>query len=389
MAFIRGKKLRIAMIGQRGAPATFGGIERHVEELGSRLTERGHEVTVFCRTNYVAGHDMSYRGMSLRHLPTVGAKHTDAIVHSALSTAVALRGRFDVIHYHALGPGLLAPVPRLVGHSAVVQTVHGRDDQRAKWGGMARTVLRTASWVSSVVPHVTIGVSQELESFYRAQYGRSIRYIPNGVEPGVVRPPSDLLEELGLAPGRYALFVGRLVPEKAPDLLIRAIERLEVGLKAAIVGGSSFTNDYVEQLNRLADRSPRVCMAGPRYGAELEELYANAAMFVSPSSLEGLPLTVLEAASFGLPIVASDIPPHLEILGSDGPGHRIFRCGDEASLAQAIVKGLRDPAGERRGAKEKGEEVLQAYQWDRIVEQTEAAYAHALHKAGRKRHRGA
>jgi glycosyltransferase involved in cell wall biosynthesis len=385
VGFNEGQKVRIAMIGQRGVPASFGGIERHVEELGSRLTERGHDVTVFCRTNYVATQDAAYRGMNLRHLPTVGSKHSDAIVHSALSTVVALRGGFDVVHYHALGPGILSPVPRVLGRAAVVQTIHGRDDQRAKWGGMAKNLLRAASWVSSVVPHVTIGVSQELRTFYQAHYGRSIEYIPNGVEPGVVRPPSELLEQLRLTPGRYVLFVGRLVPEKAPDLLIRAIEKVASGLKVAIVGGSSFTNDYVEKLDELAVQNPRVCMTGPRYGAELEELYANAGVFVSPSSLEGLPLTVLEAASFGLPIVASDIPPHLEILGSDGPGHRFFRSGDETGLADAIDRCFEDHPTERRAAKEKAEEVLLTYQWDGIVEQTEAAYSLARQRAGHKR----
>lgn len=379
--------MRIAMIGQRGMPATFGGIERHVEELGAELVERGHDVTVFCRPYYVPDRPVCHRGVALRYLPTVSTKHFDAICHSGLSTAAALARRFDIVHYHALGPGLLAPLPRWLSSAKVVLTVHGRDDQRAKWGVTARSVLRTASWMSARVPDATIVVSKELDLFYASRYGRATDYIPNGVVSRERRPSTALTRDLGLKRDRYLLFVGRLVPEKAPDLLIRAFRHVEGDLRLALVGGSSFSTSYVRQLRDLAAADPRVSLVGFQYGHALDELYTNAAAFVLPSALEGLPLTLLEAGSFGAPIVASDIPPHLEILGNrDRPGRRIFASGDEAELVDAIRRAIDDPAGERAGADSFRGHIVAGYRWGDNAERTEQVYRRILRQpAGRFR----
>lgn len=364
------------MIGQRGVPATFGGIERHVEELGTRLAARGHDVTVFCRSNYAEDRRREHRGMRLRHLPTLGTKHLDAIIHSALSTIVALPERYDVVHYHALGPGLLAPLPRYLTSAAVVQTIHGLDDQRAKWGGLARRVLGLGRWTSRHVPHAVVTVSQDLADTYRED-GRQATYIPNGVD----RPPAVGPEPLvawGLEPHRYALFVGRLVPEKAPDQLVRAFTaargQLPDDVRLVIAGGSSFTNEYVTELERLAAADPRVVLTGYVYGEDLASLYAHAGAFVLPSLLEGLPLTLLEAGSHGAPMVASDIPPHREVLAPSGPSRRLFPVGDEAALGEALVAAFADPASERIAAAAAREDVLARYSWDAAVEATERLY---------------
>ena len=371
--------MRIAFIGQRGVPATFGGIEHHVEEIGSRLADRGHDVTVFCRTNYAPTERPDrYRGMRLCHLPTVGSKHFDAIVHSALSTVSAMGGRFDILHYHALGPGLVAPLPRYLSASRVVLTVHGLDDERAKWGKVASAVLRTAGWMSARVPDATIVVSRALQDHYAARHGRHAVHIPNGVDEPGPQPAREIVDRFGLRRGEYLLFVGRLVPEKAPDLLIRAFRRVPGDLRLAIAGGSSFTDSYVDDVSRLAAADPRVLLTGYVYGGTLQELYANAAAFVLPSSLEGLPLTLLEAASHGTPVVASDIPPHLEVLGGDAAGRRLFPPGDEAALVSAITRCLADPVGERAGAKELRRRILQDYAWAAAVDATEAVYREVL-----------
>lgn len=373
-----GRRLRIAMIGQRGVPATFGGVERHVEELGSRLAARGHEVTVYGRTNYVREQRTEYRGMRVRNLPTVNSKHLDAIVHSGLSTLDAMIRGVDVVHYHAIGPGLPSFLPRYVARAKVVQTVHGRDAERAKWGPAARTVLRTAEWMSAHVPDATIVVARNLAEHYARTYRRPTWVIPNGVEPGVRRPAVAIADRWDLSVGSYALFVGRLVPEKAPDLLIRAWRHVDGDRKLVIAGGSSFTDDYVRSLERLAAQDDRVVLAGYVFGAPLEELYANAAAFVLPSALEGLPLTLLEAAAYGTPIVASDIPPHLEVLDQDGPGHRFFRAGSERSLLEALQRSFRDPDAEAEGAEKLRDRVLETYRWDAVVDETERLYRHVL-----------
>src|SRR5262245_50430495 len=209
------RRLRIAMIGQKGLPATFGGIERHVQEIGSRLAARGHDITVFCRSNYASEDRAEFLGMRLRHLPTVGTKHLDAIAHSAVATVAALRESYDVIHYHAEGPGMLAFAPRALSDASVVITIHGLDHDRGQWSRTARRVLRTAGWLSAHVPDATIAVSRDLTDHYARRYGRATVYIPNGVP--VAGPRASGRLPPGIEPGRYLLFVGRLVPEKQPD----------------------------------------------------------------------------------------------------------------------------------------------------------------------------
>lgn len=375
------RRLRIAMIGQRGVPATFGGVERHVEEIGARLAERGHEVIVFGRTNYVEERAPVYRGMRVRTLPTVSSKHLDAIVHSGLSTAAAMADRVDVVHYHAIGPGLPSFLPRYFSRAKVVQTIHGRDADRAKWGGTARRVLRGGEWLSARVPDATIVVARDLGETYRTTYRRRTVVIPNGVEPGTVRDASAITERWQLTRGSYILFVGRLVPEKAPDLLVRAFRDVPGDVRLVIAGGSSFTDDFVRDLEREARLDDRVLLAGYVYGEPLEELYANAAAFVLPSSLEGLPLTLLEAASYGTPVIASAIPPHVEMLGHDAPGQHLFPAGSRTALTEALVAVLADPQREREGARALRERILAAYRWDEVVDATERVYLHVV--AGR------
>ncbi|MBV8304775.1 MAG: glycosyltransferase family 4 protein, partial [Acidimicrobiia bacterium] len=165
--------MRVAYIGTRGVPATFGGIEHHVEEVGSRLVGRGHDVTVYCRANYVPPGRQEHRGMRLARLPTVSSKRLDAIVHSAMASVRALGQGFDVVHFHALGPGVMTPVTQYGSRARVVQTIHGLDDERAKWGSGARALLRGGGWLSARVPDATVVVSRSLADHYSAKYGRA------------------------------------------------------------------------------------------------------------------------------------------------------------------------------------------------------------------------
>jgi glycosyltransferase involved in cell wall biosynthesis len=187
-----------------------------------------------------------------------------------------------------------------------------------------------------------------------------------------------MTERWGLAGGDYILFLGRLVPEKAPDLLLRAFQRVETGHRLVLAGGSSFTDGYVQRLEALAAADPRIIMAGAVHGELRDELYTNAAAFVLPSNLEGLPLTLLEAASYRLPVVASDIPPHLEVLQADAPGGRLFPRGDERGLSRTLTSVLRDLPLERGGARLIGDRVVLQYDWDAATDATEELYASLL-----------
>lgn len=370
--------LRIAMVGQKGLPATFGGVERHVEEVGAWLADRGHDVTVYCRNSYGRNGQREYRGMRLRRVPTIGTKHLDAIVHSAFSTVAAITNGADIVHYHALGPGLVAPVPRYLSTASVVLTVHGLDNERGKWSPPARAVLGAAHWMSARVPDETVVVSHALAEHYEAFGARRVTHIVNGVSVPRLRRAQQITAEFALGAGTYVLFVGRLVPEKAPDLLLRAFARLRTGLRLVITGDSAFTDRYATELRRLGAADPRVVFTGYAYGDLLAELYSNAAAFVLPSHLEGMPLTLLEAASYGVPIVASDIAPHVEVLGRNAPGRRLFRAGDEEGLRAALSETLQDAAAAHIGAVRLRDEVRRTYRWDEAARQLEAVYFRAV-----------
>jgi glycosyltransferase involved in cell wall biosynthesis len=367
--------LRIAMLGSRGVPATYGGVERHVEELGARLVDRGHEVYVYSRDHYLSDDAATYRGMHRLRPGGLSGKHLDAISHTAVAAVDGLRRPFDVVHYHALGPGLLTPVPRLLSRSRVVLTVHGMDFERDKWGPVARSVLKAAGWVCAHVPDRTVVVAPTLQEEFAKRYGTQTTYIPNGVDPGRLLPPRSIREQFGLAGDDYVLYVGRLVPEKGAHLLLEAWDRLRPpGLKLVIAGGTSFTDDYVGRLDAAAAGRDDVLLPGYVYGDALAELYANARVFVQPSSLEGMPLTLLEAAAHGAPVVASDIPVHAGMLEQDAPGQRLFASGSSESLEQALRRALADPGAERTAALQLRQRVIDEYSWDRVTDATEEMY---------------
>jgi glycosyltransferase involved in cell wall biosynthesis len=375
--------MKIAMIGQRGVPATFGGVERHVEELGARLAADGHEVVVFCRRGYGESEPERYRGMRLMHQHTVDSKHLESFVASATATAATIWRGYDVVHYHAVGPGLFSPIARALSGAGVVQTIHGLDGERAKWGRGASTLLRFGTWLSARVPDRTIVVSKSLQDAYRDRYDRETAHIVNGTPEVTSRPAAAITERWGLTRGSYVLSVGRLVPEKAPEHLLSAFADVPGDTRLVMAGGSSHTDEYVSDLHSMAASDPRVIMAGYVYGAELEELYSNAAAFVLPSLLEGLPLTLLEAASYGCSIVASDIPPHVEVVGSSGPGARLFPTGDIPALTKALTEALQAPPDEERaGAEALSARVRATYSWDRATAETEALYAELIARKG-------
>lgn len=235
--------------------------------------------------------------------------------------------------------------------------------------------------MSERVPHATIVVSRALQDHYRAR-GSTTFHISNGVSPPNGRAPSSVLDRLGLTKGRYVLFVGRFVPEKAPDLLVRAFAGVEEEGQLVLVGGSSFSEEYAASVRDMAEADRRVVLAGYLYGDELAHLYANAAVFALPSLLEGLPLSLLEAASHGVPVVASAIPPHVEVLGADGPGRRLVTPGSEAELREALGRALAEQDVERHGAATLRDEVLADYRWDEVVASTERVYEYAVASAG-------
>jgi glycosyltransferase involved in cell wall biosynthesis len=377
--------MRIAYIGQKGIPATFGGIERHVHEVSTRLAARGHEVVVWCRDNYsdrsVVGDE--FEGVHLRYLPTVATRRLEASIPSALAAARSMRG-FDIVHFHAIGPGFASILPRIGRRAGVVQAIHGLDHERDKWSPREQAVLRVGAWLSARVPHETVVVSKALREHYRERYGRQATLINYGVTHPEIVPPGPLLESLGLRRGQYALFVGRLVPEKGIDLLLRAFREVpDPDARLVLAGGSSHTDGYVAELEAIAATDPRILLLGYRFGEELGELYSNAGAFVTASFLEGLPLTLLEAASYGLPIVASDIAPHGELLTDSRLGHLLVPTGEEVPLTEAIAATLAGGSEVEAAAGALRDHVHEDWTWDRCVDEHEQLYERLVARKGR------
>ena len=322
------------MIGLRGIPATYGGVERAVEELAAHLVGRGHDVTVYARSGYSAPNMREHRGIKIVRLPQINTKHAEAASHTALAVTHALGSRrFDVIHLHATGPGATSPLVRLA-RMPVVVTVQGLDWRREKWGRGARAVLRLAAVLAARAPHRTIVVSRELERHFREQHGTSTVYIPNGVqiEQDSGEPPLP-----DLRADDFVLFLGRLVPEKHVHTLIRAYRRVRGDMPLVIAGPDSHSPDYVDELRTLAAGDPRVRLIGPQYGRRKTWLMRNALAFVQPSSIEGLPIALLEALAVGRFPIVTAIPENVEPVTVGGRTMGItVEVGDEPALARAI-----------------------------------------------------
>ncbi len=364
--------MRIAVIGSRGIPATYGGIERHVEELYSRIAERGHEVTIYCRRGYIEPvRDRVqwqkfprigfYRNCRLIVQPAPAAKGIEAFAHSLAATLHAIQRPYDLFHYHAIGPSLFAALPKAMG-KRVIATCHGLDWQREKWGPAQRRFLQ---WCERRMGHgipELICVSRDLQRHFEDTYQRRAIYIPNGA---IVPPPPAQQDfpEFGLQSQRYVAFFGRLTGEKEVHTLIEAFQRLSTDFKLAIIGGSSQTDEYVRRLREMAGE--RVVFTGYAYGEQLNALVANSAFVVNPSRMEGLPIALLEAYALGKHVLASDIAPHREVVESEA---WLFKVGDVGELAEKL-KALIDSEWSMR-ERALVERIQRENNWDKIAEET-------------------
>jgi glycosyltransferase involved in cell wall biosynthesis len=362
--------LRIACIGGRGVISKYSGIETYYEEVGKRLAERGHEVTVYCRNHFTPAQP-EYEGMRLVRLPTIRSKHLETLVHTLLSTVHAMTQRCDVVHYHALGPALFSFLPRLVGKKTAV-TVQGLDWQRKKWGRFASAVLRLGERAAGQFPNGIMVVSQALQRRYRDIHGIEAFYIANG---GLMRErhePRKILE-WGLDPGKYILFLGRLSPEKGCHLLIEAFERIDTDVKLVLAGASSYCDEYTRELRTHA--SERIRILDWTSGETLDELLTNAMLFVLPSDLEGLSLALLDAMGAGLCVLASDIPENREVV--DGVGFT-FQGGSAPDLEEGLRFLIANPAVREAAGRSAKKRIEEGYQWQKIALDIESTYRKLL-----------
>jgi len=360
--------MRIAYIAVKGIPKG-GGIEKVTEEIGSRLVRKGHEVIVYSSRDYGTV-DGFYNGMEIRTVPSINTKalHKLSICYMA-TRDVMLNDRADVVHVHAVGPSLFSFFPRRKGVATVVQT-HGVEWQRDKWGVIGRTFLRLSDYSVIHFPNTATAVSKVQHQYYKDKFSAEVRYIPNGVSPVERRDPEWLLTQ-GIVPDRYILFAARLVQEKGVHFLINAFRKIKTDMQLVIAGDAAHAEKYKSELRDLAGDDPRIVFTGFVSGPPMEELFSNAYLFCLPSTLEGLPVALLEAMNYGNCCLASDIPENLEALETYG---YTFRNRDQGDLYRILAELVDNPEMviEKKSAAQ--EHVRCNYSWDRVTDQMEALY---------------
>lgn len=369
--------MRIAMVGSRGIPASYSGIEASLEEVCPRLVRRGHEVTVYCASGIASGRTL-YAGVKLRKLPAIYTKHLETATRSLFSALCESVRKTDIVHFHALGPSLLSPIPRLVG-KVTVATIHGLDWKHAKWGAAARGVLKLGEWGAVRFPDAAIVVSSSLKEYLRQRHGKEVTYIPNGV---TVRPlrKRELLASLGLANAPYILFVSRLIPGKGLECLLRAFNSMKTDRKLVLAGDATYDRHYVQNLKRLAAGNPNVIFPGFVTGRLLEELFSNAEFFVFPSRTEGLSISLLEAMSYGRCVLASDIAANQEVVSDKG---FCFQAENTEDLRRSMLRLIANPQLTEAVGRKAREHVSKYYNWDSIVDKIEQVYIDVLKRRGK------
>ena len=370
--------LRIAMLGHKRIPSFEGGVEVVVEALSAGLAERGHSVTCYNR----AGHHVSgaehalpagsvYRGIRLVTVPTLERKGYAAVISSFLAAVRAAFGKFDVVHIHAEGPAFFSWLPKLLGKRVVV-TVHGLDWQREKWnGGFASKFIHLGEKCAVRFADEIIVLSENVRQYFQDTYGRDTWFIPNGVTAPKLESPRLIEEKWGLQKDSYILYLGRIVPEKGETYLIEAFKQVKTDKKLVIAGGSSDTERYMQELKVLAAEDERILFTGFVQGQLKDELYSNAYVYTLPSDLEGMPLSLLEAMSYGNCCLVSDIPECAEVVEDKAVR---FRKSDVDALRDRLQILCDQPdivAGYREHA---AGFILNKYGWNDVVEKTLALY---------------
>lgn len=376
---LNNKKLKIAMFGHKRVPSREGGIEIVVEELASRMVAEGHSVTCYNRRgHHVSGAEFDgeqlseYKGIKIKTVPTIERKGLAAMTSSFFAAVQAAFGPYDVVHIHAEGPAAMCWIPKLC-RKRVVVTIHGIDWQREKWaGGFGSKYIKYGEKCAVKFADEIIVLSQGVRKYFQDTYGRKTIYIPNGVNRPVKREPDEIKRRWDLEKDSYILFLGRLVPEKGLRYLVEAYKGLETEKKLVIAGGGSDSDTFTEEFKQSCkDIAERVIFTGFVQGKVLDELYSNAYLYVLPSDLEGMPLSLLEAMSYGNCCVVSDIDECKSVV--DGKAV-VFRKSDVNDLKVKLMTLLGDVALVQKYKDEAADYICGKYGWDRVVENTVGVY---------------
>lgn len=371
------ENLRIAMLGHKRIPSREGGIEIVVEELATRMAKKSHSVTCYNRKGHnVAGSEFdgtklkTYKGVTLQEVFTIDKRGLAAMTASVSASLRAALGNYDVVHIHAEGPAFMCWLPKLFGKKVIV-TVHGLDHQRAKWGKFASWYIRSGEKNAVRFADEIIVLSKGVQDYFQNTYGRNTRFIPNGVNKAKPRKARQITEKWGLTRDSYILYLGRIVPEKGERYLIEAFKQTKTDKKLVIAGGSSDTQAFMDELKSLAKDDDRIIFTGFVQGEILEELYSNPYIYTLPSDLEGMPLSLLEAMSYGNCCLTSDIPECAEVVEDKA---LLFRKSDVSDLKAKLQNACDHPEMVESYKAQAEEFICRKYNWDDVVEKTLKLY---------------
>ena len=366
--------MKIALLGTRGIPASYSGFETCVEQLGQRLVRRGHEVTVYCRSHHITYPEGTYKGMRLVKLGTLRNKYLDTMVHSLLSSLHALGQRYDIALYFIAGNSPATFIPRLVGTRTILN-VDGLDWKREKWPAPAKAYIKFAEYLATKLPNAYLTDSETVQAYYCDRFGTAPPVIVYGseVEPA---PPGETLAQFGLAPDKYVLFVGRLVPENGAHHLVQAFREIETDLKCVIVGDAPYAEEYIRSLHQMAEGDPRIVFTGYVFGRGYAELGSNARIFVETSGVGGTHPALVEAMAFGNCVVVNDHAENVETIGDAGLAYE-GRVG-AASLRPILEELLSDPDKVERLRQMARDRARSRYTWEAVTDAYERMFYQVL-----------
>lgn len=359
--------MRIAILGTRGIPASYGGFETFAQELATRLVARGHDVTVYGRSHYVDPHLHSYRGVRVVVLPTIRHKYFDTVAHTCLSTLHAMGRPFDVALYCNAANAVFCGLPRLRG-TAVVLNVDGVERRRRKWNWLGRAWYLFSERLATWLPHAIVTDARTISRYYRSRYGAETSFIPYGA--GLAPTDSrDTLDRLGLAPKEYFLYVSRFEPENNARAVIEGYQAARVGRRLVMVGDAPYAADYITSLKRLA--GPGVIFTGFLFGEPYRELQTHAFAYIHGTEVGGTHPALVEAMGVGGCAVVNDVEENREVAGDAAV---YFQAGEPATLAAALERlehdeGLRTDLSERARVR-----AAERFSWDRIADDYERLF---------------
>ena len=361
--------MKIAMFGHKQIPSHRGGIEVAVEALAVRMAQRGHDITLYSRGKNPAVTGGLYKGVHVHSVPVINISGIAAVMGSVFAAIRAVCGRYDCIHIHAEGPALMTFLPRMLGIRTVV-TIHGLDWKRSKWGNFASWYLKLGEKCAAKYADEIIVLSRATQEYFRETYGRETVYLPNGVETVQKRDAEIITEQWRLRKNEYLLYLGRIVPEKEVLTLVKSFKKVKTDKKLVIAGSSKDMPGYYEEVRQAAAEDPRIVFVGFAQGAVLEELFTNNYLYCLPSNLEGMPISLLEALSFGNCCVCSDIPECTEVIGNDGFA---FPVGSGEKLRE-LLQELCDKQILVDDCKKRVSRHFIPMSWDEVVEKTLELY---------------